>query len=136
MKKVISTKLQLPIIIMLLLVSCKTVYVPVETEKVRTEYVTTEKIDSIYVKDSLYIKEKNDTILIYKEKIRYQYKMLTDTIIKTDSIPYTIIKPEYEYIETNRLYWYQKFLMGFGTIAIIVLFLYLGYLIFKLKFRK
>ena len=36
--------------------------------------------DSIYYRDSIYIKEKGDTVTYYVERLRYAYKIKTDTI--------------------------------------------------------
>lgn len=76
--------------------SCRTQYVPVET--VRTEYKTRDSIryDSIYNRDSIYVRVKGDTVYQYKYKYLYKYQYLnrTDTVIKVDSIqvPYPVEK--------------------------------------------
>ena len=58
--------------------------------------------DSIYYRDSIYIKEKGDTVTYYIERLRYAYKIKTDTIytyklkrdtvyaVRTDSIRVTV----------------------------------------------
>lgn len=52
--------------------SCRTVkYVPVETIKVDTTYINKLQRDSIYLLDSVYIKEKGDTVFIEKGRIIY-----------------------------------------------------------------
>lgn len=76
--------------------SCRTQYVPVE--KVRTEYKTRDSIrfDSIYNRDSIYVRVKGDTVYQYKYKYLYKYQYLnrTDTVIRIDSIqvPYPVEK--------------------------------------------
>lgn len=77
--------------------SCRTVkYVPVETIKVDTTYINKLQRDSIYLLDSVYIKEKGDTVFIEKYKYLYRDKLVRDTqyIAKTDSIqvPYPVEK--------------------------------------------
>lgn len=77
--------------------SCRTVkYVPVETVKVDTTYINKLQRDSIYILDSVYVKEKGDTVLIEKYKYLYRDKLVRDTLYmaKTDSIqvPYPIEK--------------------------------------------
>lgn len=80
--------------------SCKTKYVSVP--EYHTEYITktdsfTQR-DSIFVKDSIYMWMKGDTIykekfsVIYKDRWRDRY--LCDTVIKTDSVrvPYPVEK--------------------------------------------
>ena len=91
-------------------------YIEVPVETVRTEYVyrldkdSTSKLDSIYVRDRKYIKEKGDTIFQYREstkyKIEYKDKIInkTDTILKIDSIEKPVIIKEE--VEVNKLYWW------------------------------
>lgn len=86
-------------IILLSFTGCKTKeYIKVPS--VRTEYVyrtdTFAKLDSIYVKDSVYVFQKGDTVfhnkVVYRDQYHNIYKAKTDTIIKTDSVavPYPI----------------------------------------------
>ena len=86
-------------IILLSFTGCKTKeYIKVPS--VRTEYVcrtdTFAKLDSIYMKDSVYVFQKGDTVfhnkLVYRDRYHKIYKVKTDTIIKTDSVavPYPI----------------------------------------------
>ena len=77
--------------------SCRTVkYVPVETIKVDTTYINKLQRDSIYMLDSVYVKEKGDTVFIEKYKYLYRDKLVRDTLYmaKTDSIqvPYPVEK--------------------------------------------
>lgn len=77
--------------------SCRTVkYIPVETIKVDTTYINKLQRDSIYMLDSVYVKEKGDTVLIEKYKYLYRDKFIRDTLYmaKTDSIqvPYPVEK--------------------------------------------
>lgn len=53
-----------------------------------TTYVAVEKVDSIFHKDSVFIREKGDSVYIYKEKNRYKYIYLHDTTykVKVDSV--------------------------------------------------
>ena len=101
--------------------SCRSVkYVPVETVKHDSIYLSQIKKDSIYVKDSVLI-IKGDTVVEYRYKYIYQYKDRTDTlyVTKTDSIhvPYPVEK------ELTR--WQQmKLELGgwaFGIMLIIII---------------
>lgn len=111
-------------IFMLLLIAtmfyaCTTVkYVPVETIKVDTTYVSHIKLDSIYEKDSIYIEAIGDTIFQYKYKYLYKYIEKHDTLwnqkIDTIQVPYQI--------EAQLSKWQKiKINMGEYLIAIIVL---------------
>lgn len=106
--------------------SCKTkeyIEVPVEVEKVRTEYI--HKLDSVYLHDSIstYIVQKGDTVFVdrYKYKIKEVYK--TDTIHRVDSIPKIVTVNKV--VEVNKLYSWQKSLMWIGGVGIIGLLIFL-----------
>ena len=63
----------------LCLCGCRTEYIPVES--VRYDRVMIEKLmrDSVFVRDSVYLKEKGDTIYKYKDRFVYVYKNRVDT---------------------------------------------------------
>ena len=48
-----------------------------------TTYVQHNYIDSLYVRDSVYIREKNDTIYQYVERWRNRYIYKTDTLYQS-----------------------------------------------------
>lgn len=138
------------LVFLLLLCSCKStkyIEVPVEVEKVKIEYVDKFQKDSIDIRDSIYIADsvfiyvKGDTVTqvqksyIYKYKIIYKDKFVTDTICKVDSIPY--IKTVEKIIEVNVIKSWQRNLMWIGGIVCLCI---LGVLFWKLfnfiKIRK
>lgn len=59
-----------------------------------TTYVQSVKVDSIFRKDSVFVKEKGDTVFIYKERIRDRYVFRHDTLrlVKVDSVAVERIK--------------------------------------------
>ena len=59
-----------------------------------TTYVQQVKVDSVYRKDSVFVKEKNDTVYIYKERIRDRYVFRRDTLrlVKVDSVAVERVK--------------------------------------------
>lgn len=119
-----------PFMCLLLVCSCRTVkYVPIETVKVDTTYINKLQRDSIYMLDSVYVKEKGDTVLIEKYKYLYRDKLVRDTmyISKADSIqvPYPVEK------ELTR---WQQFRMDFGGWAMcIVVISILILIVYKIK---
>lgn len=119
-----------PFMCLLLVCSCRTVkYVPVETIKIDTTYINKLQRDSIYMLDSVYVKEKGDTVLIEKYKYLYRDKLVRDTmyISKADSIqvPYPVEK------ELTR---WQQFRMDFGGWAMcIVVISILILIVYKIK---
>lgn len=83
--------------VILALGGCKIVkYVPVETIKHDSIYINKVQKDSILMKDSVYIREKGDTVWVEKWKTKYVSKYLTDTIyrerIDSIQVPYPIEK--------------------------------------------
>lgn len=63
------------------LLSCRSVrYVPVESVKHDSIYVNRVQHDSIYQQDSIYIRDKGDTVYIDRYKYKYIYKNINDTI--------------------------------------------------------
>ena len=107
-----------------LLASCaKTVYVPVNTTK--TEYRDNFVRDSIFLYDSIFVKEKGDTLIFEKYKYFYRDKVVKDSVFINDTIkvPYPVEKIK----EVNVLKWWQRYLMitGFLSIAIFGIWLFL-----------
>lgn len=110
-------------LVLLLCISCKTKYqyVEVPKETIKVEYKDKLIHDSIYNIDSVYIKEKNDTIYHFKTKIQYKYKYIKDTIFNTDTIKTTTIKPieVTKEIVTNKIKWHQKIFMWLGGVFML-----------------
>lgn len=110
---------------------CRTKYVPVETVRLDSVYFNREYRDSIYLKDSVFVREKGDTV--YVDKFKYLYKEVnrTDTfyVSHTDTVA-TVVEVE------KKLSRWQSFKMEFGGIAFGVcvgLMLILVYTIYRKK---
>lgn len=113
--------------------SCRSVrYVPVETIKHDSLYITQHQKDSIYIHDSIYQKEKGDTVLIEKWHTRYIEKQVRDTLIQIqrDTIP---LPYPYEVEVPAQLSWWQKTRMHIGEIALVALLVLLGSWIVRIK---
>lgn len=113
--------------------SCRSVrYVPVETIKHDSLYITQHQKDSIYIHDSIYQKEKGDTVLIEKWHTRYIEKQVRDTLIQIqrDTIPQPY---PYEVEVPAQLSWWQKTRMHMGEIALVALLVLLGSWIVRIK---
>lgn len=106
-------------IVALCLSACKSIkYVPVETIKRDTTYISQIKIDSIYHRDSIYVEHKGDTVCLSKYKYLYKYIEKHDTLWreKTDTIQ--VVYP----VEAQLTKWQKiKINMGEYLIAAIVL---------------
>lgn len=120
-----------------LLVGCTTTkYVTVPETHIDTVLINHQLRDSIYLKDSIYVSEKQngDTILLttIKWSTRYIDRWRTDTLYKSkiDSVP----KPVPVEIEVEKeLSTWQKFRMTVGDSALVALLLLLGFGIWKAK---
>lgn len=108
--------------IIFMLASCHTQYIPVESVRYDSIYFAKLQKDSIYIQDSIYIKEKGDTVFIDKFKYIYKYINLQDTcyIEKKDSIliPYPI---------ERKLTWWEQKKLDFGSWFIGIVVIYLAY---------
>lgn len=91
-------------------------YVPVESVKHDSIYISKIQHDSIYQRDSIYVDRKGDTVLIYKDRYLYKYKNLIDTmyINRIDSIqvPFPV---------ERELSWWESVKQEIGGIAIGVI---------------
>ncbi len=114
--------------VLLFLCSCRTIrYVP----EVHTEYITrTDSFvswDSVYIHDSVSSERMNDTIRITKWRTefrdRWRDRIVTDSFVKRDSIPYPVEK---------ELTWWQKKKIAYGETMMVLLFILLFYSVFRL----
>ena len=77
--------------------SCRSVeYVPVESVRQDTLYVNRLQRDSVYVADSVFVREKGDTVQIVRTRYIDRFRDRTDTLrmVSTDTIrvPYPVEK--------------------------------------------
>lgn len=116
--------------------SCKSVeYVPVIEHRTDTCYITKHQRDSIWVHDSIHVKEKQqgDTVWLqvehwhtkYIEKARHDttYIATHDTIPQPYPVEVKVAKP---------LNWWQRLRMNIGTVALFLIILYVGWEVFKI----
>jgi hypothetical protein len=117
-------------ILTVLLIGCRTKYIPVET--IRTQYIvktdTLLRQDSIILRDSVTVYTKGDTVyttrLTYKDRLRYIYKAKTDTIHQTDTIN-NVVTVE---VEKKPTAW-AKVKQTAGDVALVIVFIGLLFLI-------
>lgn len=108
-------------VLALMMCSCKSIeYVPVVEHEVHHDSIYFTKIqkDSVWLHDSILIKDRGDTVTIEKWHTKYVEKQVHDTtyVAKVDSIPvpYEVTK----YVE-KKLSKTQKALMIIGIIALM-----------------
>lgn len=110
------------IIAMLILCSgCETVrYVQVPVTHTDTLWKSTMTHDSVYVRDSIHIKEKGDTVWIDRWHTLWKSKTAYDTtyISKTDTVavPYPVEK-----LVERELSWWQKVKMRMGVCFMVLI---------------
>ena len=118
------------IFLAIMLYGCKSIqYVPVETIKRDTTYISQIKIDNIYRRDSIYVEHKGDTVYLSKYKYLYKYIEKHDTLWreKTDTIQ--VVYP----VEAQLTKW-QKIKINMGeylitAIALVIIWLCAKYFI-------
>lgn len=122
----------LALVLMTQLSGCKQIeYVTVPEYHTDTLIQTNVQRDSIYSHDSIYIKDRGDTVWIERWHTKYKEVAVHDTtyISKTDSVPKPYPVPEY--IE-KPLTWWQKTRIYAGNVLLVGLFVAAGFGIFKL----
>lgn len=117
-------------VIVLCLVGCKTQYVPVETVRVETERVVDIQRDSIYVLDSIYVREAHDTVYITKWRTEFKEALRVDTFLveRIDTLN-TIVE-----VEKKLSKWQQtKMDVGAGVLYAVPILIALFILYRRLK---
>lgn len=114
----------------MMLSSCGALRKQIETVYVRdTTYISKVQVDSVFKRDSIFVKEKNDTIYVYKEKVRDRYRLLRDTIYQ-HSVDSVYVDKVREVKVEKQLNAWQKFrLHGFWVLAAMVG----GYVVWKYR---
>ena len=111
------------------------------TQHLDSLFKSTISRDSIYIHDSIYVREKGDTLYKYVEKIRYKYITRQDTItryeLKVDTVYRDSGRVEvYErpvYVE-KPVKWYNKGFIWLGRMCCIAAILWALFLYLKRKF--
>ena len=111
------------------------------TQHLDSLFTSTLSRDSIYIHDSIYVREKGDTLYKYVEKIRYKYITRQDTItrytLKVDTVYRDSGRVEVNerpvYVE-KPVKWYNKGFMWLGRMCCIASILWALFLYLKRKF--
>lgn len=115
----------------LFLESCRSVkYVQVVEHRTDSLYITQHHRDSIYLHDSISVKEKGDTVWIERWRTKYVRQEVHDTtyIATHDTIP----QPYPVTVEVPaKLNWWQRFRIGFGDLVLILAALWMGIKLLK-----
>lgn len=116
-----------------LMCSCRTHYVPVETIKTETERVVDIQRDSIYVLDSIYVREAHDTVYITKWRTEYKEALRVDTlnIQRIDTLQ-TIVEVEKKLTKVQQL----KMNVGTGVLYAVPILIAVGLFVLYRKLKK
>ena len=110
------------LLFLLFLCGCRTEYVPIES--VRYDSVMIEKLmrDSVFVRDSVYLKEKGDTVYKYKDRFVYVYKNRVDTFfaekIREIEVPVPVER-KLTWWEVVKMEWLDRI---FAALVIVALY--------------
>lgn len=106
------------------MLGCKSVkHVPVETVKTEKEYVDRWNRDSVYIRDSVFVLVKGDTVFKDRYRIVYKDRYSRDTayISKVDTIqvayPVEVIKEKYRVPKS--LWWLVILLAGLSVPSVL-----------------
>ena len=79
---------------LLSLCSCSPRVVEHLTVQRDTTYIERTQIDSVFRRDSVFVREKGDTVFVYQERVREHFRFIHDTVsvVKVDSVAFERIK--------------------------------------------
>lgn len=114
------------------LMSCRSIqYVPVETVRHDSLLVIKSHRDSIYHRDSIFVIERGDTRIVYRNRYLYRDRYLTDTVFRsvtdTLSVPYPVEK---------QLSRWQQLKLAFADVALLALIAILLLWIVRKRFLR
>ena len=136
-RKVIALILMWGVILTIIfcsLTGCKTTeYITVP--EVHTEYVYRDRVDTSYVKDSVYIREqiKGDTVKVVEYRYRDRYREIwrTDTLIQQDTI--SVVHTQVVEKTVAKMNSLQS---AFFWLGLLAFFIVIGYVAYRLLLKK
>ena len=127
--RVIWMVILLAILVIFFATGCKTKTVLVPVKETKIEYRDRLRVDSIYNRDTVQIYGRNDTIFKDIIKWRERFRLDTVSVVRIDSIPYTVEVIQ----EVNRLTKWQRWRL---TILNIIGGLIAAYIAFRIGKAK
>ena len=112
-----------------LLASCRQVeYVTVEKVRNDTTYITKWQRDSVWLHDSIHIRERGDTVMIERWHTQWRDRLRVDTISQSthDTIPQPYPIETIKMVE-KELSWWQRLRLWIGNIILIAILGVIGY---------
>ena len=115
--------------VLALLASCRQVeYVTVEKVRIDTTYITKWQKDSVWLHDSIHIKERGDTVMIERWHTQWRDRLRVDTIYREthDTIPQPYPVETIKMVE-KELSWWQRLRLWIGNIGLLGILGVIGY---------
>ena len=112
-----------------LLASCRQVeYATVEKVRIDTTYITKWQRDSIWLHDSIHVKEKGDTVMIERWHTQWRDRLRVDTIYQAthDTIPQPYPIETIKMVE-KELNWWQRLRLWIGNIGLLAILGFVGW---------
>ena len=119
------------LLLLFVLSGCKQIeYIPVIEHHTDTTYITKWERDSVWLHDSVLIKERGDSVWVERWHTKYIEKLKVDTLYrhKTDSIPVPYEVPA-------KLSRWERLKVDWGGYAMLLVLAGVGLLILRIKRR-
>lgn len=124
-------------IVLCSLAGCKTTEY-VEVPVTHTEYVYRDRVDTSYVKDSVYIREqiKGDTVKVVEYRYRDRFREIwrTDTLVRCDTV--SVVHTEVVEHVTNKMNSVQSAFFWLGLLAFLLLIGYIAFRILRWRYHS
>lgn len=104
-------------------------YVPVPVT--RTEVRHTVRLDSVFVRDSVSVTQRGDTVFRDRWHVRWRDRWLTDTLAVRDTVPVVVpVEREHTWAERTALTWFWPL----AAVCVLVVGWRVGVKVLKLRF--
>lgn len=113
-------------IILLSISGCKPKQILVPITETKIEFRERFRVDSVYNRDTLMLFSQNDTVYLQSIKWRERFMIDTVSVVKVDSIPYSVEVVK----EVNRLTKWQQIRLSALNILLLIIVIYV---IIKIK---
>ena len=107
-------------IILLSISGCKPKQILVPITETKIEFRERFRVDSVYNRDTLMLFSQNDTVYLQSIKWRERFRIDTISVVKVDSIPYTVEVVK----EVNKLTKWQQIRLSALNILIVIIVIY------------
>ena len=123
--------ISLLVFILYMMASCRTEYIPIESVRYDSVFFAKMIKDTTFVKDSVFVRQKGDTVFKDKFLVIYKKVLLRDTMftVRKDSIPVPFP------VERKLTRW-EQVKVDFGGYVIITMLLWIPFYILRWIIRK